>query len=76
MIRSLDRRLGSIERAQPATLPLSLRRWLGEPLTNEQHQVAETEVKAASGFVGPPDYRRMDTDMLDWLSMRGDHHAS
>lgn len=73
---TLGRRVGALEQAQPATLPFSLRRWLGERLTGDQHRLADNEVKTAQGFVGPPDHRRMDADMIDWLSLRGDHHAS
>jgi hypothetical protein len=73
---TLGRRIGILEQAQPATLPFSLRRWLGEKLTGDQHRLADVEVEAAYVFVGPPDYRRMDADMVDWLSMRGVHHAS
>lgn len=73
---TLGRRVGALEQAQPATLPFSLRRWLGEKLTGDQHYLADVEVKATSRFVGPPDHRRMDSDMVDWLSMRGEHHAS
>ncbi|WP_277983685.1 hypothetical protein [Sphingomonas faeni] len=73
---TLGRRIGALEQAQPSTLPFSLRRWLGEKLTDDQHQLADVEMEAADGLVGPPDHRRMDADMIDWLSMRGDHHAS
>lgn len=73
---SLGRRIGALEQAQPATLPFSLRRWLGEKLTGEQHHLADVETETAQGFVGPPDHRRMDADMIDWLSLRGEHHAS
>lgn len=73
---TLGRRVGVLEQAQPTTLPLALRRWLGEPLTNEQRHIADAEAEAARGFTGPPDHRRMDAEMLDWLSMRGGHHAS
>jgi hypothetical protein len=73
---TLGRRISALEQAQPATLPLSLLRWLGDPLTNEQHYLADAEVIASNHFVGPPDHRRMDADMVDWLSIRGDHHAS
>jgi hypothetical protein len=73
---TLGRRIGALEQAQPATLPFSLRRWLGERLTDEQHRLADVEVEAANGFVGPRDHHHMDADMLDWLLMRGEHHAS
>ncbi len=73
---TLGRRVRALEQAQPATLPFSLRRWLGERLTGEQRHLADVEVKTAQGFVGPPDHRLMDADMIDWLSMRGEHHAS
>jgi len=73
---ALGRRIDALEQAQPATLPSSLRRWLGERLTDEQHRLADVEVEAANGFVGPPDHRRMDADMVDWFSMRGNRHAS
>lgn len=73
---TLGRRVGALEQAQPATLPFSLRRWLGEKLTGDQHHLADVEVEAAYSFVGPPDHRRMDANMIDWLSMRGEHHAS
>jgi hypothetical protein len=73
---TLGRRIGILEQAQTATLPFSLRRWLGEKLTDDQHQLADVEVEAANGFVGPPDHGRMDAEMLDWLSSRGGHHAS
>jgi len=73
---TLGRRIGILEQAQPATLPFSLRRWLGETLTDDQHRLANAELEAANGFVGPPDHVRMDAEMLDWLSTRGGHHAS
>jgi len=73
---TLGRRVGVLEQAQPTTLPFCLRRWLGERLTGDQHHLADVEVEAAQGFVGPPDHRGINGDMLDWLSMRGDHHAS
>ena len=73
---TLARRISAIEQAQPATLPFSLRRWLGERLTGDQHHLANVEMETAEGFVGPPDHRRMNADMIDWLSLRGEHHAS
>ncbi len=73
---TLGRRVGALEQTQPATLPFSLQRWLGERLTGDQHHLADVEVETAQGFVGPPDHRRMDADMVSWLSMRGDRHAS
>ena len=73
---TLGRRVGALEQAQPAVLPFSLRRWLGEKLTGDQHYLADAEMEAANDLVGPPDHRRMDADMIDWLSIRGDHHAS
>jgi hypothetical protein len=76
MTRSLDRRLGALEQAQPAMLPFSLRRWLGERLTDGENGLAEIEANAVACFVGPSDHRRLDSDMLDWLSTRGEHHAS
>ena len=73
---TLGRRIGILEQARPATLPFSLRRWLGEKLTDDQHRLADVETEASRCFVGPPDHRRLDADMLDWLSMRAEHHAS
>lgn len=73
---TLGRRVGALEQAQPTTLPFCLRRWLGEKLTGDQHHLADVEAEASSGFVGPPDHRRMDADMIEWLSMRGKHYAS
>ncbi|MES3054591.1 hypothetical protein O6V14_03000 [Sphingomonas faeni] len=72
----LGRRVGALEQAQPATLPFSLRRWLGEKLTGDQHYLADVEEGAKNSFIGPRDHGRFDADMQDWLSMRGEHHAS
>jgi len=73
---TLGRRVGALEQARPATLPFLLRRWLGEPLTDEQHHLADAEAEASRGFTGPLDHCRMDADMVNWLFTRGDHHAS
>lgn len=77
MTRStLGRRIGVLEQARPATMSLSLRRWLGEALTGQQHRIADVEVVACSRFVGPPDLTRLNTDMQAWLAERGGCHAS
>ena len=77
MTRStLGRRIGVLEQARPTTMSLSLRRWLGEALTGQQHRIADVEVEACSRFVGPPDLTRLNADMQAWLSGRGDCHAS
>ncbi len=73
---TLGRRVGALEQAQPATLPFSMRRWLGEKLTGDQHYLADVEEGANNRFIGPPDHGRFDADMLDWLSLWGEHHAS
>ena len=73
---TLGRRVGALEQAQPATLPFSLRRWLGEKLTGDQHYLVDVEEGANNRFIGPPDHGRLDADMQGWLSARGDYHAS
>jgi hypothetical protein len=73
---TLGRRVGILEQAQPATLPFSLRRWLGEKLTDDQHRLANAEVEATNRFIGPSEQSRLDSGMLDWLSTRGENHAS
>lgn len=73
---ALGRRVDALEQAQPSALPFSLRRWLGERLTDEQYRLADIEVETRDCFVGPPDLRRLDADMLAWLSPRGENHAS
>lgn len=77
MTRStLGRRIGVLEQAQPTTMSLSLRRWLGEPLTGQQHRIADAEQEAIGRFVGPPDLTGLNTDMQAWLAERGGCHAS
>jgi hypothetical protein len=73
---TLNRRIGVLEQSRPTILPFALQRWLGEPLTSEQHRLADIAVAAVDRFIGPPDLRRLDNDMLAWLAQRGSHHAS
>lgn len=73
---TLGRRIVALEQAQPTTLPLSIQRWLGEPLTHDQHRAADSEIEARDRFVGPHDLRLLEDSMLAWLSVRGDFHAA
>ncbi len=73
---TLDRRIGALEQAQPTTMSLSLRRWLGEALTGHQHRIADVDLEAISGFIGPPNLTGLNTHMQIWLSGRGGCHAS
>ena len=73
---TLGRRIGVLEQAQPSTMSLSLRRWLGEPLTGQQDRIADVEWEAIGRFVGPPDLTGLNTDMQAWLAERGGYHAS
>jgi hypothetical protein len=73
---TLGRRIGVLEQAQPTTMSLSLRRWLGEPLTGRQHSIADGEREAINRFVGPPNLTGLNTNMQAWLAERGGCHAS
>ncbi|WP_260598850.1 hypothetical protein [Sphingomonas endolithica] len=72
---ALGRRLGLLEQARAVVLPLPIQRWWGEPLTADQHRLADMEDDAAARFLGPPDLSGVDEGSLAWLAERGERHS-
>lgn len=63
---SLGRRITALELAQPTTLPLSVKAWLGELLTGAERACLATERRLAGGH-----RESLPADCLRWLEERG-----
>jgi hypothetical protein len=70
MTRSaLTQRIGRLEDAAGGTVPLYLRRWLGETLTADEQVQADAEWQRAQRDT-PSDLSRFTPAMRAWLSER------
>jgi len=63
---SLGRRVAALELAQPTTLPLSVKAWLGELLTGAERAWLATERPQVGG-----NRHALPADCLRWLEERG-----
>lgn len=69
MTRSaLTHRTGRLEDAAGGTVPLYLRRWLGEPLTADEQVQADAECQRAQDSTSDPS--RLTPAMRAWLAER------
>jgi hypothetical protein len=67
---ALSQRIGRLEDAAGGTIPLYLRRWLGETLTADEQVQADAEWQHAQASL--PDLSRLTPAMRTWLAERGE----
>lgn len=65
---TLTVRLGRLEQGRGDDLPLYLRRWLGEPLTPDQHAIADADWARVS--LVPIDTTAFSPEAQAWLRDR------
>jgi hypothetical protein len=66
---ALTQRIGRLEDAAGGTIPLYMRRWLGEPLTADEQVQADAEWQHAQASA-PSDLSRLTPAMREWLAER------
>lgn len=69
-MRTISNRLNRLEDAAGGTIPLYMRRWLGEPLTADEQVQADAEWRHAQASL--PDLSRLTPAMRAWLAERGE----
>lgn len=76
-MRGLGKRIDILEqRSDGLVIPASVRRWLGETLTDDEQRVADEEQQADTGDTGPSSWSGFPAHLREWLSERSSNHEA